>query len=107
MRILIRKNYTIKIYKNGKVVSRLSAHSLRRSLHHLRSINFSKGIEKVYLRVSYRSHKDVFGKVSNDRNEGYFENKKDLIQAFEAFNKIGAERFLKQNKRMGGDNCGW
>ena len=103
----MKKNYTIKIYRNGQVVSRLRTHSLRRSLHHLRSINFSKGRGKVYVRVYYGSHKDVFGNVSADCNEGYFENKEDLIQAFEAFNKIGAERFLKQNKRMGGDNCGW
>jgi len=87
MRILIRKNYTFKIYKNRKVVSRLSTHLLRRFLSRLRTIKFSKRM-KVYLRVSCGRSQDSFGKVSTDFNDGFFKNQNDLIDAFnEALSK--------------------
>ena len=84
----MKKNYTYKIYKDGRVVSRLSCHSIRRFLSRLRTINFSNDIEKVYLRVSYGKSKYVIGKLSTNFNDGYFENHENLLQAFEAFSEV-------------------
>ena len=83
----MKKNYTFKIYKSRNVVSRLSTHSVRRFLNHLRTINFSKHT-KVYLKVAYGKSLDNFGKVAPDCNEGYFGFRQDLLQAMEAFNEI-------------------
>ena len=83
----MRKNYTFKIYNNRKVASKLSTHKVRRFLNHLRTIKFSKSIEKVYLRISYGKSPGVFGEMSTDYNDGFFENEKDLLQAFAAFNE--------------------
>lgn len=91
MRGINRKNYTFKVYRKGEVVFRLSTHSIRRFLNHLRTINYPKDAEKVYLRVSYGRSPDVFGKVSTDYNDGYFENHQDLLSVFDAFNRLKLE----------------
>lgn len=72
----MKKNYTYKIYKKGEVVSRLSTHSIRRFLSRLRMI---KENNATYLRVSY----PLLG-----ANEGYYQKKKELLNALNAFNEI-------------------
>lgn len=82
-----RKNYTFKVYQKNKIVVRLSTHSVRRFLNHLRTINLSEGLEKAYLRVSYGRSSDVSG-VSTDYNDGFYEKLEDLFRAFDAFDEI-------------------
>lgn len=96
----MRKNYTFKTFINGEVDSRLSSHSIRRFLNHLRSFKSAEGIEKVYLRVSYGKHKDVSGETTTFYNNGLYKNEKDLIHAFKAFNELKPINFVVKE---GGD----
>lgn len=41
--------------------------------------------QKAFLRVLYGKKENVFGKIVEFKNEGYYYNKKDLQQAFRAF----------------------
>lgn len=81
-------NYTAKThYTNGKV-NRLETSSIRRFLTHTRSINWQKSIRKVYLRVYYGKHKDVFGKTAQFINEGEYASKRDFDRSLKAFLEI-------------------
>jgi len=71
------KNYTLKVTRNNEEIQRVSTHSIRTFLKHLRSIKFLKHDIEVYLRVSYKP---------NWFNDGVYKTKKDLWFAFEAFN---------------------
>ena len=50
-----------------------------------RSILSHKTWVKVFIKVSYGKHKDVFGKMVEFTNQGTYENKHDALQALEAF----------------------
>jgi hypothetical protein len=78
-------NFTLKVFKNNKLVSKCQTHSTRRFLKKLRTINWKNFSPRVYLKVSYGKLLDNFGKLTNFVNEGEYTNKKDLWQAFEAF----------------------
>lgn len=78
-------NFTLKVFKNGKVLDRCQTHSIRLFVSRLRTIKWKGGVSKVYLRVSYGEHEGVFGKMSTFINEGDYENKKGLWQSFRAF----------------------
>lgn len=82
-------NFTLKVIKNGKSIEQVRTHSLRRFLHHLRTINWENKDVKVYLRVSYRKHIDVFGKRSLFYNDGWYETKEDLWSVSNAFKEEG------------------
>ena len=85
----IKRNYTFRVMKNGEIVSKLSTHSIRRFLNHLRTISWQdKGIS-VYLRVYYGKEKDVFGETVSFYNDGVYKTKRDLWHAFIAFKNIG------------------
>lgn len=78
-------NYTIKVYKNGKVVQKVTTHKIRRFLKSLRLINFQNEVLKVYLKVTYGKFIDAYGKKSLFYNDGTYDNKEDLWWAFNAF----------------------
>lgn len=78
-------NFTLKIFKNNRTIQRVQTHSIRRFHNRLRTINWKERGLKVYLRVSYGRHKDVFGKKITFYNEGFYENKDDLWNTLEAF----------------------
>lgn len=80
-----KRNYTLKLIENHRMIDRYQTHSIRLFKSRLRSIKWGKNLFKVYIRVSYGKHKDVFGKMTYFINEGYYENKKDLWLAFNAF----------------------
>lgn len=88
-------NFTFEVVKNGKTIQRVRTHSMRRFLHHLRTINWQGGHPRVYLRVNYGKAEDVFGKISSFYNDGWYDNEKDLWHAFNAFKDEG-EDFLNQ-----------
>lgn len=71
-----KRNYTLKVFENGKKVDRCQTHSLRRFRKHLRTINWQKSQLEMCLRVNYGK-----GFV----NEGNYWTKKDLWLAFNAF----------------------
>lgn len=80
-------NFTFKVTKNNKVIQKCQTHSKRRFLNQLRAINWKDKPLKVYLRVSYGKHEDVWGKLSSFYNDGWYENEKDLWLAFNAFSE--------------------
>ena len=84
---MFKKNYTFRVFEDGKMVKRCSTHSRRRFLYHIGTINWQLRGLRVSLRVSYGKHKDAFNKMSDFLNEGDYFSKEDLLQAFEAFDE--------------------
>lgn len=80
-----RYNFTLKVYEKGQQVKRLETSSKRRFLNHIRTINWQDRGIKVYLRVSYGKQKDVWGKLTNFYNDGFYEDRNEFWKAFEAF----------------------
>jgi len=80
-------NFTFRVVKNGKTIDRCQTHSKRRFLNRLRTINWEDKLLKVYLRVSYGKHEDVWGKFSSFYNDGWYENEEDLWLAFNTFSE--------------------
>lgn len=80
-----KKNYTLKILEDGKVVSYISTHAQRRFTTHLASINFENRSLKIYLKVFYGKKKDWYGKLSTFYNDCWVTNKNDLLDMFEYF----------------------
>lgn len=72
-------NFLVKV--NGE---RYETSHYRRFLNHTRTIKWDNE-PSVYLRVSYGTSKDVFGKTQTFYNDGDYNNQKDFTQAFEAF----------------------
>jgi len=77
--------YTIKIYKDGKMVSKTRTKKIRLFLKKIRSIKFEEQGVKAYLKVDYGKHLDNFGKMTNFWNDGDYYNKNDFWLAFNAF----------------------
>lgn len=80
-------NFTLKVIKNRKTIQSVRTHSVRRFTNNLRTINWTKPYPSVHLRVSYGKQKDTFGKMVTFYNDGNYDNKTDLWQAFNAFIK--------------------
>lgn len=80
------KNYTLKIFRNGREVDKVGTHSVRKILTHLRSINWENDTS-TYIRVSYGKKKDGSGKPSTFYNDGNYCNEQDLLWAFNVFNE--------------------
>ncbi len=78
-------NFTFKVIKDGQVIQAVRTHSIRRFLNNLRTINWQDGGIKTYLRVSYGKKICNFGCLCDFYNDGWYENKKDLWFAFNAF----------------------
>lgn len=78
-------NFTAKIIKNGEITQIYRTHKIRRFLKKIRSIKFEDEDIKVYLKVDYGKHIDVYGKRTNFCNEGIYENADDFWWAFHAF----------------------
>lgn len=80
-----KRNYTLKLFKNGKLADRYQTHSYRLFVQRLRTINWKEKGIKVYLRVYYGKFLDNFGKLSHFWNDGDYEDKESLWLAFNAF----------------------
>lgn len=78
-------NYTVKIYKNDKMVQITRTHKIKRFLKNIRSLNFKDEDIKVYLKVDYGKRLDKEGKYTNFYNDGMYDNKDDFWWAFYAF----------------------
>lgn len=79
------KNYTFVVKENGIKVQRLQTHHYRKFLEGLKQIKWENRSLKIYLRVNYGKHKDVWGKLSEFYNDGWYENKEDFWLAFNNF----------------------
>ncbi len=79
-------NYSVVVSNSGKTLRKVRTHSLRRFLKILRTINWENS-PSVYLRVWYGKQKDYAGNLINFYNDGVYDNKADLWQAFNAFNE--------------------
>jgi len=80
-------NYTFRVVRNGKTMEKCQTHSKRRFSNKIRTINWQNKPSKVYLRVSYGKGEDVFGKIVNFYNDGWYDNKKDLLFALNTFSE--------------------
>ena len=78
-------NYTVKVYKNNKMVQMHRTHKIRRFLKNIRLIKFEDEGLKVYIKVGYGKHLDVNGKMTHFHNDGDYDNKEDFWWAFNAF----------------------
>lgn len=78
-------NFTLKVIKKGQVVQRVQTHSKRRFYNRIRTINWQKGIEKVYLRINYDKKICSHGCLCSFYNDGEYKTKKDLIYALLVF----------------------
>ena len=79
-----KRNYTFRVYK-AQGIERYETSSIRRFLNHLRSINWSNDLKKVYLRVSYGKFLDHVGVLINFHNDGTYDNSTELRQVLRAF----------------------
>jgi hypothetical protein len=77
--------FTIKIYKNNKLISKTRTGKKRLFLKKVRLINWKDGGIKVYLKVDYGKRLDNFGKYTSFWNDGDYDNKDDFWLALNAF----------------------
>ena len=77
--------FTYKVRNDGELIDGGYTHSIRRFRNKIGTINWKLRGIKVYLRVSGGKEQDVFGKRVSFYNDGWFENKKDLLSALKAF----------------------
>jgi len=82
-------NFTYLVIKRGKTIEKCQAHSKRIFYNKIRSINWKKSIEKVYLRVNYGKRKCIQGCLCAFYNEGEYNIRKDLLFALSAFTEDG------------------
>lgn len=85
MSVKNKLNYTFRVIKDGKTIDRCQTHSNRRFYNRIRTINWQNNPLKVYLRVSYGRTECNMGCVCNFYNDGWYENRKELMFALEAF----------------------
>ena len=78
------RNFTLRRFYPHNVL-RYETRSIRRFLNLARTINWSKDLIKVYLRISYGKHKDIFGKQTTFYNDGEYTNQPDFELALKAF----------------------
>lgn len=78
-------NYAFRVIKAGKTIDRCQTHSKRRFSNKLGTINWQNNPLKVYLRVSYGKQECNLGCICNFYNNGEYETKQDLLEAFKAF----------------------
>lgn len=69
-------NYTFRAIKNNRTVDRYQTHSKRRFYNRIRTLNWEKGVKKVYLRVSYGN---------GFYNDGEYETENELLYALSVF----------------------
>lgn len=82
------KNYTLKLYKTNGKIETVRTHKKKRFIRILRTINWqSMGLRKTYLKVSYGKKTCNYGCLCDFYNDGYYDNKEDLLQTFQYFDE--------------------
>lgn len=81
------KKYTLKIYIDNGKAEAIRTKKKKRFLKILRTINWQNGIKKVYLKVSYGKKKCNYGCICGFLNEGYYQNKEELLIVFKYFDE--------------------
>lgn len=80
------KNYTLKLYKNNGKIETVRTRKKKRFLRILRTINWQlDGIRRAYLKVSYGKKKCNYDCLCDFYNDGYYDNKEELLQTFKYF----------------------
>lgn len=92
-------NITIKVSKNGEVLTSMRSHKIRRILNFVRKINFRDREINVSLHVYYGKDLDNFGELISFKNSGIYkfepwDDKADALEikfwnAFKAFTEKG------------------
>ena len=78
-------NYSLKVYKNGRMVKKRVTHFYGSFLKSLALVNWQLRGQKYYLRVAYGKRRDNYGKMTDFYNDGEYCNKKDFMFALRAF----------------------
>lgn len=78
-------NFTYRAVKDGKTIGRCQTHSKRRFYNRIDTINWQNSPLKLYLRVSYGRTKCNMGCVCNFYNDGWYDNKEELMFALDNF----------------------
>lgn len=81
------KNYTLRLHKNGGKVETVRTKKRKRFLRILRTIKWGTGILRGYIKVSYGKKICVDGYLCEFYNDGYYDNKEDLLEVFKVFNE--------------------
>lgn len=78
-------NYTFRVIKDDKTIDRCQTHSKRRFSNKLATINWQNSPLKVYLRISYGRKECNRGCICSFYNDGEYETKQELLEAFTVF----------------------
>lgn len=78
-------NFTFRAIKSSQTIDRCQTHSKRRFFNKIRSINWQNSHLKVYLRINYGKKICNLGCLCSFYNDGEYETKQDLLEAFTAF----------------------
>ena len=82
------RNYTLKLYKNNGKIQIVRTHKRKRFLKNLGTINWQlDGVKKAYLKVSYGKKICNFKCLCEFYNDGYYDNKKELLEVFKYFDE--------------------
>lgn len=79
------RRYTIKLYRNNKLVHTFHTGKLRRFSRRVRGVEMEKEHLKVYIKVYYGHQYNADNLLVAFKNDGVYSNKQDLIKAYEAF----------------------
>lgn len=80
-----RKNYVLRVFRNKDKVDEVRTHSLHVFHRHLRTVISLKDPWRAYLRVSYGRAKDYRGQWLTFYNDGWYEDKDELLKSWNAF----------------------
>lgn len=78
-------NFTFKVVEDSKTIDKCQTHSKRRFYNKIGTINWQNKPSKVYLRVSYGKRLSNYNRLENFYNDGEYQTKQELLEAFTAF----------------------
>jgi len=79
------KNYTLKLFKNNGKVEIVRTHKRKRFLKNIRMIRGQNDVKKAYIKISYGKSVCNFGCLCGFYNDGYYDNKEELLDIFKYF----------------------
>lgn len=80
-----KRNYTLRYMKDGRELSRFQTRSIRRFGHRIQALDFPDDSYSAYLRVYYGVGWGTGNKVEQFYNDGIYNDKQKLLQAYKAF----------------------
>ncbi len=82
------KNYTLKLFRTIGKIETVRTKKKMRFLRNIRTINWQlDGIRKAYLKVSYGKKMCNYGCLCDFYNDGFYDNKEELLDVFKYFDE--------------------